>query len=1004
MEPLPPAKRLRIGPSSFNARRADVEVDDDELSSRPEEVNARRDPGYQLQKSRAVAAFKLKSAFERIFEKYEKDFTGIGDEVDLRTGEIVVDNGHIQSLKSAEIGGREGKGEGEGEGEDEDGDSDMDAEEEERILQGKPDNRLSLLARNPMPLTLQPRPPVFQEFQGAWPGAAQFIGAPPPFSNMMHPGTRQFGGLPMPMPMSYSIPAFPESADPAWRAPDLPAAMSPMFGSAQRPRIKARVPLLTNGDAGDDDDDLLLGVSAAAVGEPITEGTAATSPASVLSSATPQRGSGASKDSDSGTVPASRLGPTPTRQQAPYKIPDGSKSSVKKKKEKDGGSSALKPTRTGAKVPKNKEANDTAEACEGSTNKSNKSKGRPEKKDTQTTRPPSTSPSQRQDSGLFVSHCLPDGGLAVKPTNQNLQVEIVSVNPADFSSYIFIAPEASPELDAAEPPQPNHSHEASPETPGHDAPVLHATQGEPPEPDDGKMNCHNDTELPAEVFMRNTQDPSYLFSDEDEPAIPRKKPDAPRRSRAGDGVAIATGEATSRVPSNNGARYPLVAEPSRSNGETIMASFREADAITCENDPPVPAKEPSPAPVTPQPTTASQQHALGSAEGASVGTFSLLKMKPRRAKRSLGNTGHTLTPDASSDSLGEPAQEVNSNFLAGSAPRRERKRRRARSSVTGEEYVAPTSPIEQPTCAPDRVSRERIIPETPEASPDPEPRKGFETLPRQPSPDLGTDLASVSFAVSEEEAALETQPAQEDSSDTVHSPTGNPPEAETSATADPTQTPRTPTHRGLRRLSRPNQGSSAKAGILSLVSDDEDELSLGPDDFTPSGSRRRKEPSAIRSSHRQGSVLGPRGSSPSTAPPSSSRTISRRRSTLTKRGAIVGNSSNRKDGNRDQTHPPPPKGRFGSFILSRLSSSSARSISGTTTFSLRGSGRGTGTGTATASGGVGGTAQHDHDGDIVPGSPASRIGSELVQTPGGSMRRCGEGNFRCDRDFCFVCL
>ena len=999
MEPLPPAKRLRIGPSPFNARRADVEVDDDddELSSRPEEINARRDPGYQLQKSRAVAAFKLKSAFERIFEKYEKDFTGIGDEVDLRTGEIVVDNGHIQSLKSAEIGGREGKGEGEGA--DEDGDSDMDAEEEERILQGKPDNRLSLRARNPMPLTMQPRPPVFPEFQGAWPGAAEFMGAPPHFSNMMHPTTRQFGGLPM--PMSYSIPAFPQSADPAWRAPDFPVAMSPMFGSDQRPRVKARVPLLTNGDAGDDDDDLLLGVSAAAVGEPATEGTAATSPASVLPSATPQRNSDASKGSDSGAVPASRLDPTPTRQQAPYKIPESTKSSVKKRKPKDGGSSALKPTRTGAKPPKNKEANDSAEACEGSTNKS---KRRPGKKDTQTTRPPPTSPSQRQDSDLFVSHCLPDGGLAVKPTNQKLQVEITRANPVDFSSYIFIAAEANPDLDAAEPPQPNHSHDASPETPGHDVLVLHAAQGGPPEPDDGTMNCHNDTELPAEVFMRNTQDPSYLFSDEDEPTIPRKKPVARRRTSAGDGVATTPGEATSPVPSNNGARSPLAAEPSRTNGETIVAPFEERAAITRANDPPVPTKKPNPAPETPQPTTASQQHALGSAEGASAGTFSLLKMKPRRAKRSLGNTGHTLTPDASSDSLGEPAQEVNSNFLAGSAPRRERKRRRARSSVTGEEYVAPTSPVEQPTCAPDRVSRERIIPETPETSPDPEPRKEFETLPRQPSPDLGTDLASVSFAVSEEEAALETQPAQEDSGDTVHSPIANPPEAETSTTADTTQTPKTPTHRGLRHLSRPNQGSSTKTGILSLVSDDEDELSLGPDDFTPSGSRRRKEPSAIHISHRQGSVLGPRGSSPSTAPPSSSRTISRRRSTLTKRGAIVGNSSHKKDGHRVQTHTPPPKGRFGSFILSRLSASSSRSLSGTTFPSRGGSGRGTGTGTATASSGVGGTAQHDHDGDIIPGSPASRIGSELVQTPGGSMRRCGEGDFRCDRDFCFVCL
>jgi hypothetical protein len=33
------------------------------------------------------------------------------------------------------------------------------------------------------------------------------------------------------------------------------------------------------------------------------------------------------------------------------------------------------------------------------------------------------------------------------------------------------------------------------------------------------------------------------------------------------------------------------------------------------------------------------------------------------------------------------------------------------------------------------------------------------------------------------------------------------------------------------------------------------------------------------------------------------------------------------------------------------------------------------------------------------------IGDDLVvETPGGTMRRCGENGFRCDRDFCFGCL
>ena len=44
---------------------------------------------------------RLQSAFESIFAKYSHDFTGVGDEVDLATGEIVVNNGHLFSLSDA---------------------------------------------------------------------------------------------------------------------------------------------------------------------------------------------------------------------------------------------------------------------------------------------------------------------------------------------------------------------------------------------------------------------------------------------------------------------------------------------------------------------------------------------------------------------------------------------------------------------------------------------------------------------------------------------------------------------------------------------------------------------------------------------------------------------------------------------------------------------------------------------------------------------------------------
>lgn len=55
------------------------------------------DPDFQ--RDRNANDSKLKSRFEHIFRKYERDFTGIGDEVDLETGDIVVNNGHLESMQ-----------------------------------------------------------------------------------------------------------------------------------------------------------------------------------------------------------------------------------------------------------------------------------------------------------------------------------------------------------------------------------------------------------------------------------------------------------------------------------------------------------------------------------------------------------------------------------------------------------------------------------------------------------------------------------------------------------------------------------------------------------------------------------------------------------------------------------------------------------------------------------------------------------------------------------------
>ncbi len=55
-------------------------------------------PEIDLHTRRTQNDFRLKSIFESIFDKYGRDFDGIGDEIDLETGEIVVNNGHILGM------------------------------------------------------------------------------------------------------------------------------------------------------------------------------------------------------------------------------------------------------------------------------------------------------------------------------------------------------------------------------------------------------------------------------------------------------------------------------------------------------------------------------------------------------------------------------------------------------------------------------------------------------------------------------------------------------------------------------------------------------------------------------------------------------------------------------------------------------------------------------------------------------------------------------------------
>lgn len=54
---------------------------------------------WDLQAARVQNDLRLKSIFEGIFAKYGNDFSEVGDEIDLESGEIVVDRGHLLGMR-----------------------------------------------------------------------------------------------------------------------------------------------------------------------------------------------------------------------------------------------------------------------------------------------------------------------------------------------------------------------------------------------------------------------------------------------------------------------------------------------------------------------------------------------------------------------------------------------------------------------------------------------------------------------------------------------------------------------------------------------------------------------------------------------------------------------------------------------------------------------------------------------------------------------------------------
>lgn len=189
----PPAKRLKAD----RPPREDPhdEANDDELCLPPGEFEARQDPLYELDKSRAKAVFKLKSRFESIFDKYERDFDGEGDEVNLHTGEVIINNGHLQSLED----------------EQDKEDLSADEEEEERILQGKnpPSASTTFNSGQSTPYN------AASQLQNNWAHPLVPNADLPSFSGLSITPAQHYG-------MAHPFAAFaPAPVDPMWQTPEL---------------------------------------------------------------------------------------------------------------------------------------------------------------------------------------------------------------------------------------------------------------------------------------------------------------------------------------------------------------------------------------------------------------------------------------------------------------------------------------------------------------------------------------------------------------------------------------------------------------------------------------------------------------------------------------------------------------------------------------------------------------------------------------------------------------
>ncbi|EFW99360.1 hypothetical protein CMQ_5781 [Grosmannia clavigera kw1407] len=478
----PPKKRARLA-SAPNDPFALGDEDEDEISMDPEEFAVKQDPNYRLEMSRAAADNKLKSAFESLFEKYGKDFGDTGDEINFYTDEIEVDNGHIASLPNAQdsnIGSLFSS---------KDKENDEEEQDEERILRG--------VATGPKTLSaVMPSRAITWPAQGQDRNGRLGLSSLSPPSYGLNSQLPSFGNLYGGFGAS-GPPGFHHNhVDSAWSVPDLPEeAFSrsrsiglslPYYGRIQnipgRGIVRKALPasLTAASRDGSDDDDLILGINDSHPGT-----LSQTSPAS-------QHNSGNNKQSDLRTSAAElplHLHPEDSETATHALPPEGKKTRTTKGVGTDVKLNAVlvsaSKLRDGKKI-----AFDTEQQLRRRTPRKYSSKTEKTSRETET----------KENASK---------GTIIRPA---LVIELIARKHTSSEAALFF-PSDCLEIDGF----PTLLKEV-------DIPEAETDENKPPDSVANAVDVKEKAVGTSEIFTRNTVDPSYAFSDDENEGLRTRGP------------------------------------------------------------------------------------------------------------------------------------------------------------------------------------------------------------------------------------------------------------------------------------------------------------------------------------------------------------------------------------------------------------------------------------------------------------------------------------------------